>query len=181
LKNSLNGNWSGWSVEVRNAERTEYFSLPVDSGQEFTPNANAGSDNFTKNPSSLLIIEDAPVHSVIISHIARKLEFTTTVAPSYEAACKVLRERQFDCVTLDLGLGEHAGLDVLRYLSTIECKAQFIVVSHSDKDVCNDMVELGRALDLNVYDSVQKPIDLGMLRDSLALIQLQSLPTKSAG
>jgi len=93
----------------------------------------------------------------------------------------VLRERQFDCVTLDLGLGEHAGLDVLRYLSTIECKAQFIVVSHSDKDVCNDMVELGRALDLNVYDSVQKPIDLGMLRDSLALIQLQSLPTKSAG
>jgi PleD family two-component response regulator len=130
LKNSLNGDWRGWSVEVRNAERTEYFSLPVDSGQEFTTNANAGSDNFAKNPSSLLIIEDALVHSVIISHIARKLEFTTTVAPSYEAACKVLGERQFDCVTLDLGLGEHAGLDVLRYLSTIECRAQIIVVSH---------------------------------------------------
>jgi len=30
LKNSLNGNWKGWSVEVRNAEGRKLFSLPVD-------------------------------------------------------------------------------------------------------------------------------------------------------
>jgi hypothetical protein len=30
LKNSLAGDWLGWSVEVRNAEGRKLFSLPVD-------------------------------------------------------------------------------------------------------------------------------------------------------
>jgi hypothetical protein len=30
LKNSGNGDWRGWSVEVRNAECQKFFSLPVD-------------------------------------------------------------------------------------------------------------------------------------------------------
>jgi hypothetical protein len=30
LKNSLAGDWMGWSVEVRNAEGRKLFSLPVD-------------------------------------------------------------------------------------------------------------------------------------------------------
>ena len=88
----------------------------------------------------------------------------------------LLEAGHFDCITLDLGLGGHVGVDVLRYLSTIQCKAQIIVISHSDKDVCDDMVELGKALDLNVYDAVLKPIDLEALRETLAHIQVKSLP-----
>jgi len=30
LKNSLKGDWTGWSVEVRNAEGRKLFTLPVD-------------------------------------------------------------------------------------------------------------------------------------------------------
>jgi len=29
LKHSLSDDWTGWSVEVRNAEGKKYFSLPV--------------------------------------------------------------------------------------------------------------------------------------------------------
>jgi hypothetical protein len=29
LRDSLTGEWSGWSVEVRNAEGKKFFSLPV--------------------------------------------------------------------------------------------------------------------------------------------------------
>jgi hypothetical protein len=32
LKNSGNGDWRDWSVEVRNAEYTRFFSLPVGFG-----------------------------------------------------------------------------------------------------------------------------------------------------
>lgn len=127
-----------------------------------------------------MIIEDALIHSSVISHIARKVGFVTTVAHSYEDACKVLDARQFDCITLDLGLGEHVGLDVLRYLSAVRCKAQIIVISQSNKDICNDMVELGRALDLDVCEFVAKPMDLDALRETLARIQAQSLPQKPA-
>jgi ActR/RegA family two-component response regulator len=161
---------------VRNAEGTKYFSLPVTPDRQAKTKANAESDQPAKNQSSLLIIEDALIHSAIINRIADKVGFTTIKAHSYEDACKVLGARQFDCITLDLGLGEHVGFDVLRYLSTIRCRARIIVISQSDKDVCDDMVELGRSLDLNVCESVPKPIDLDALREALVRIQLQSLP-----
>lgn len=178
LRSSLNGDWMGWSVEVRDAEGTKYHSLPVVPVRHGTTNAIVEPDRSVKNPRSLLIIEDELIHSALISRIAGRLGFTTTKAHSYDDACNALEAGQFDCITLDLGLCEHVGVDVLRYLSTIQCRAQIIVISHSDKDVCDDVVELGKALDLNVYDAVLKPIDLDALRETLLHIQVQSLPPK---
>jgi two-component system chemotaxis response regulator CheY len=170
LKNNLNGNWTGWTVEVRNAEGAKCFSLPVTLGLEVAANAKAESNPAAKNQGAMLIIEDGLIHSAIIDRVAAKVGFSTTKAHSYEDACKVLGERQFDCITLDLGLGEHVGMDVLRFLSTIRCRAQIIVISCSDKDLCDDVAELGKALDLNVCESVPKPIDLETLRGKLVQI-----------
>jgi len=176
MKNDLNGDWIGWSVEVRSAEGIKYFTLPVVPIRLATTDAIAKSDRPAEKPSSLLIIEDEPIHCAVISRIAGRVGFIATKAPSYDAACKALGATRFDCITLDLGLGEHVGIDVLRYLSTIRCKAQILVISHSDKDVCSDVVELGKALDLNVYDAVMKPIDLESLRETLVHIRALSLP-----
>jgi len=176
MKGDLNGDWIGWSVEVRSAEGIKYFTLPVVPVRLATTDATAKSDRPAGKPSSLLIIEDEPIHCAVIGRIAARVGFTATKANSYDAACKALGATGFDCITLDLGLGEHVGIDVLRYLSTIRCRAQILVISHSDKDVCNDVVELGKALDLNVYDAVMKPIDLESLRETLVHIRAQSLP-----
>ncbi len=43
LKSKLNGDWIGWSVEVRDAEGKKYFLLPVMPGRYTTTNANEGS------------------------------------------------------------------------------------------------------------------------------------------
>jgi two-component system, chemotaxis family, chemotaxis protein CheY len=179
MKRDLNGDWIGWSVEVRNADGIKYFSLPVVPVRLATTDVIAKSDRSAGKPGNLLIIEDEPIHCAVISRIAGRVGFTATKAFSYDAACKVLGAKRFDCITLDLGLGEHIGIDVLRYLSTIRCRAQIIVISHSDKDVCNDVVELGKALDLNVYDAVTKPIDLEALREALVHIRVLSLPQAS--
>ena len=178
MKSDLNGDWMGWSVEVRNAEGIRYFSLPIAPVRSPT-NATAKPHRSAGGPSSLLIVEDEPVHSAVISRVAGRVGFTTTLAHSYDAARKALGAKRFDCITLDLGLGEHIGLDVLKYLSTIQCTAQIIVISHSDKDVCDDVVELGKALDLNVFDAVLKPINLEALRETLAQIQMQSPSPKA--
>jgi CheY-like chemotaxis protein len=178
MKSDLNGDWIGWSVEVRNADGIKYFTLPVVPVRFAAADAIAKSDRPAGKPGSLLIIEDEPVHCAVIGRIAGRVGFTTTKAFSYDAACDALGAKRFDCITLDLGLGEHIGIDVLRHLSTIQCKAQIIVISHSDRDVCNDVVALGKALDLNVYDAVMKPIDLEALREALAHIRIQSLPPK---
>jgi len=180
LMSNLNGDWIGWSVEVRDAEGKQYVALPVVPVRQATADTIAKSDRPAGKPSSLLIIEDEPIHCAVISRIAGRVGFTATKAHSYNAACKASGAKRFDCITLDLGLGEHVGIDVLRYLSTIRCRAQIIVISHSDKVVCNDVVELGKALDLNVYDAVLKPIDLESLRETLVQIRALSLPQTSS-
>lgn len=136
-------------------------------------NLDSESNALADQRSTMLIVEDALIHSNIINRIAGRVGFIADGARSYEDACKILSERQFDCITLDLVLGEHVGLDVLRYLAAIRCRAQIIVISQSDRDVCDDMVQLGRALDLNVYVFVQKPIDITLLRDTLEHIRMQ--------
>jgi CheY-like chemotaxis protein len=180
MKSDLNGDWIGWSVEVRDADGIKYFTLPVVPVRLAPADAFAKSDRPAEKPGSLLIIEDEPIHCAVISRIAGRVGFTATKAFSYDAACKALGAKRFDCITLDLGLGEHIGIDVLRYLSTIRCRAQIIVISHSDKDVCKDVVELGKALDLNVYDAVLKPIDLEALREMLIQTRALSLPQTSS-
>jgi CheY-like chemotaxis protein len=174
LKNSVTDDWKGWSVEVRNDKGTNCFSLPVDAGPQVTTNEDAAWDQSVKPSSSLLIIEDTHVHNAIISHIAGKAGFNVTQAHSYEEACKLVSAQRFDCITLDLGLGEHAGFEVLRYLAVIGSDAQIIIISQSDEETRDDIVELGRALGLNMCVSVSKPIDLRVLRDTLAHTPLKS-------
>lgn len=189
LKNELDGAWSGWLVEVRNAEGRKFFSLPIcalesntsigqnDHGQvaASTIEQTAPADK----PRSLLIIEDVIVHSAVICSIAGNLGYSASKAHSYEEACNALSARQFDCITLDLGLGKRAGLDVLDHLSAIRCSAQIIVVSQSDKDTCDDVVQLGRDIGLNVSDAVQKPIDIFLLRKMLLQVRALSPAQKS--
>ena len=192
LKNQLDSAWAGWSIEVRNAEGKKYFTLsldgdeaspgidPSDLGPPTTTKPNDTWDQAGKSPGRLLIVEDAAVHSAVIDRVAAKLGFITSKAHSYEAACEALNAQQFDCITLDLGLGEHVGLDVLRELSTIKCQAQIIVISQSDEDTSNDVVELGRALGLNVCEALPKPIDLWALRNVLIGIRGRSCSLETA-
>jgi len=62
---------------------------------------------------------------------------------------------------------------VLRHLSSIGCRVPIILISQADRDTCEDVAELGRALDLNVCDPIQKPIDLDALGRVLADIRSQ--------
>jgi len=132
LKNRLDGDWAGWSIDVRNAEGRKYFSIAVGSiGTNLTiaqddgePVAAMPSEEARASVShgNLLIIEDVPTHGVVVDRIARKFGFVTQRAQSCDDACDALGTRHFDCITLDLVLGEHIGLDVLRYLSSIGCR-----------------------------------------------------------
>jgi CheY-like chemotaxis protein len=171
LKTSLNGDWINYSVEVRDAEGKKYFSLPAEPGHPSMPLVDVGSRQSFKQITRLLIIEDRHVHSAVIGRNAAKLGFAVTNAHSYEKACDLLSTQEFDCVTLDLGLGDHVGFDVLRYLAGIHSRSQIIVISEANKETRDDVLELGRALDLNVYASIPKPIDLNALSKMLMYIQ----------
>jgi two-component system chemotaxis response regulator CheY len=143
-------------------------------------NTHAEPNPSAEDLSSLLIIEDAIIHSTIIGRIAEKAGYTATTARSFKDACDLLRMRHFDCITLDLGLGQHAGVEVLNHLSTIPCATPVMIISGSERAVCDETVNIGRSLGLTICEPLRKPVNLRMLRERLEQIRMQSRLQKPA-
>jgi DNA-binding NtrC family response regulator len=100
------------------------------------------------------------------------------VANSDNDACKALDAQQFDCITLDLGLGEHVGVDVPRYLSAVRCKAQIRRDQPTGQGRLRRRGGTRKSARFDACESVSKPMDLNALREILVRIQAQSPPPK---
>ncbi|MGJ4892588.1 response regulator [Bradyrhizobium sp. HKCCYLR20261] len=120
--------------------------------------------------NELLVIEDADVHQSILRKIASQSGFNTTGVNSVDAASSVLQKRHFDCVTLDLSLGERSGTEVLDRLAELKFRGPVLIISASEKDALNASVRIGNFLELNVYPAFSKPIDVVRLRETLKQI-----------
>ena len=121
----------------------------------------------------LLVIDDDHLHCSIICRTATKAGFAPVSADSYEEAAKLAQETAFDCITLDLSLGGHAGIELLRHLWVLGCKTPIIIVSGCDDSTCRETVRIGKSLNLKILDPVPKPVDLEMLRYSLERLKSQ--------
>jgi CheY-like chemotaxis protein len=108
---------------------------------------------------SLLVVEDALVHRTIISKIGDKVGFVARSASSVEAAEALLRTQQFDAITLDLGLGEHVGIEVLRLLADLKSKTPIIIISASDDSILEETCRraLARPRDLEAAAQADRP------------------------
>ncbi len=122
----------------------------------------------------LLVIDDANLHRAILCRIGEKAGFEVMPAASFDEAAKLLRAGEFDCVTLDLSLGDRAGVEVLHLLSVIKYQAPIIIISGAEDAVCEETVRIGKTLNLNLCTPVPKPVDLSALRESLARIRQQA-------
>jgi two-component system, chemotaxis family, chemotaxis protein CheY len=121
----------------------------------------------------LLVIDDDHLHCTIIRRVATKAGFAPVAAASYDEAAKLAQETAFDCITLDLSLGAHAGVEMLRHLWVLGCKAPIIIISGCDDATCRETVRVAKSLNLNVWEPVPKPVDLAVLRYSLERLLTQ--------
>ena len=121
----------------------------------------------------LLVIDDANIHRMILCRMGEKVGFETVGAASFDEAAKLLRENEFDCVTLDLSLGERAGVEVLHLLSVIKYQAPIIIISGAEHTICEETLQIGKSLNLNLGTPVPKPVDLAALREQLVRIGKQ--------
>ena len=123
-----------------------------------------------KMRNELLVIEDTNLHLSIVSKIASQAGFATTGANSVGEAARLLRERSFDCITLDLSLGEESGVEILKLLAEMKCRTPIIVVSGSGDEAREETLKIGNFLDLNLCPPIPKPINLAVLRTALMQI-----------
>src|SRR6266853_2576092 len=112
----------------------------------------------------LLVIDDDPAQQAIIGEVAHQADYVATAAASFEEAQRLLHQSRFDCVTLDLSLGKHDGVEVLRLLADLNHDTSIIVITGCEERIRNATVRLGKALGLSVSEPISKPLDLNELR-----------------
>jgi DNA-binding response OmpR family regulator len=112
----------------------------------------------------LLVIDDDNLHRMIICRVAARAGYAPAGAATYDEAAMLVQDGTFDCITLDLSLGPHAGVDMLRYLWIVGCKAPIIVISGCDDATCSETIGVGVSLNLNIWETIRKPVDLTVLR-----------------
>src|SRR5271154_1768898 len=92
-------------------------SSPIASNRESSPGAAELS------PPRLLVIDDDNLHRMIICRLAAKAGYVPAGAAGYDEAAELARHSAFDCITLDLLLGQHSGSEMLHQLSILGCTA----------------------------------------------------------
>jgi CheY-like chemotaxis protein len=116
----------------------------------------------------LLVVDDEILHRLIICRAAAKVGYVPVGAASSREAARLSQEGEFDCITLDIALGDHGGaVALLRHLAEVDCKAPIIVVSACDDETLHETLGVARSLKLNVAEPVPKPVDLTILRHML--------------
>jgi DNA-binding response OmpR family regulator len=120
--------------------------------------------------NELLVIEDTDVHLSILRKIAVQAGFATTGVSSVHGASTVLQKRSFDCITLDLNLGDRSGNEILQLLSDMKCRTPVLIISAEDDRTREVTTRAGKILGLNVYPPFPKPVDIAALRETLKQI-----------
>lgn len=126
-------------------------------------------------PLRLLVIDDDNLHRMIICRVAAKAGYLPAGAATYDEAAQLAQETTFDCITLDLSLGEHAGIEMLRHLYVIGCKAPIIIVSGCDEATCQETMKVAKSLNMHVWEAIPKPVDLVLLRNWLERLKYTKL------
>jgi two-component system, chemotaxis family, chemotaxis protein CheY len=140
----------------------------------------AGANVAQPSAPRLLVIDDDNLHRMIICRVAAKAGYAPAGAATYDEAAKLLQQPAFDCITLDLALGPHAGVEMLRHLQVIACKTPIIVISGCDGATCSETVKVAKSLDLNIWQSMPKPVDLTVLRYWFERLKSERPPAAAA-
>jgi two-component system, chemotaxis family, chemotaxis protein CheY len=135
----------------------------LDSDQDISAIVNARRQTLPR----LLVIDDDNLHRMIICRVAAKAGYLPAGAATYDEAAKLAQETAFDCITLDLSLGNHVGTEMLHHLSMLGYTAPIIVVTGCDPATCKETVRVADKLNLDIWECIPKPVDLVMLRHFL--------------
>jgi DNA-binding response OmpR family regulator len=129
----------------------------------------------------LLVVEDDLVHRMIIGKIAAKLGYDAMTASSFDVAATLLQQHVFGAMTLDLSLGEHDGVKLLRLVA--ECGLHgmpIVIISGCEERILNSTRRVAEGLGLSLVSCLSKPLHLDELRLALYLPPRARHPTQGA-
>lgn len=125
----------------------------------------------------LLVVDDDMVQRTIISRLGGQAGFIVTAVPTYEEASTLLQSRRFDCITLDLGLGERSGALLLPLIARLGYRIPVVVISGADEQLLEAMSVMSHSLQIDA-EVCAKPLNLRGLRETLTKYRTQASTTR---
>jgi len=126
----------------------------------------------------LLIIDDDPGVAHIIGLIAEGQGFQVDITDEHTAFFKRLAEHQPSHIAIDLMMPELDGVEILRMLGDMKCRAEIIITSGMGKRVLDAALRAGRECGLKVRGILPKPFLPANLR---ALLQANGALDEASG
>jgi CheY-like chemotaxis protein len=118
--------------------------------------------------TNLLVVDDDPIQRRVIGKIGQQAGHTVLAAATLDQAMDILRGEEIDCATIDLGLGEKNGADLLKFISGMGRNIETLVISGSSERVLEQTRLQAEQAGLEIFALFPKPLDLASLRQSLA-------------
>jgi two-component system chemotaxis response regulator CheY len=131
------------------------------------PTQPSSLDGGERRALQLLVVDDDAAQRTLISLAAKQAGHVVTVVATCADAMRMIREKRFDCVTLDLMLEDGDGTEVLKAIADSKFAGSVIVISGMDaaRRIAARLYARSLGLDLQ---SLPKPVDLAALRIFLA-------------
>jgi EAL domain-containing protein (putative c-di-GMP-specific phosphodiesterase class I)/ActR/RegA family two-component response regulator len=118
----------------------------------------------------LLIVDDEVIQRLLVARAGELCGMQCDGAATLDDADSLLSRTHYDVVVLDLALGEHDGIELLRSIHASGCDAVLIFISGFDERVRQAAARLASALGLRVAGALGKPLPIDTLRALLGAI-----------
>ena len=115
----------------------------------------------------LLVIDDDVIQRTIIAKLGMQTGYDSAGAASFAEAKTLLAQQKFDCITLDLSLGEDSGVLLLSAMVASDNRVPIIIISGAEEHILNSTMKIAQSLGLD-SQLLNKPLKLAKLRQALA-------------
>jgi DNA-binding response OmpR family regulator len=106
----------------------------------------------------LLVVDDEPVQCLIVTRATAALGFAAESAASLEEAIGRIARYRYDVIVVDLSLGEHEGISLLRTIAASPADPVVIFISRLDDRVRAASIRFASELGLRVAGALPKPV-----------------------
>ena len=121
----------------------------------------------------LLSIDDEPAVCELIKNVAEDVGFAVETTSDPDEFRATVRSFDPTVVVLDLQMPRADGVELLRYLAEVKCRAQVLVVSGVDSKILETVKRLGIAHGLDMLGALRKPVPVSdleaLLKDTMEI------------
>jgi DNA-binding response OmpR family regulator len=116
----------------------------------------------------LLIVDDEAAFGAFVRRIAEKLDFEVKVTTNPRAFKEIFHRFNPTVLVLDIIMPDVDGIELVRWLATIQCTARIIIISGFDPKYTKIADVLGSVAGLTSIIRLAKPVSVDELRNALS-------------